>query len=87
MRKYTRGGILVGMTVQTEQFGAAVRAARKQARVTVAELAGDVGCSEANIRLIERTDQSPGLDLADRILVSLGRRLVLGRGKRLEMGP
>ena len=70
-----------------KQFGRAVKAERNRQQMTIRALAALVPCSESNIRLVERGGSYPSIQIADRILVALGRKLTIGHGRRLRLEP
>lgn len=65
------------------KFGPSIKARRLKLGISRKELGALVGCSETNIRKIEEDGQQPKWPLAHAILSALGRKLVLGRGKKL----
>jgi transcriptional regulator with XRE-family HTH domain len=87
LQKNTARGIQASMATKKERFGLAIQKRRKEVSLTTAELAELAGCSEANIRLIEKGSE-PGVHRADAILEALELKWTIGWAdgrKRLEV--
>jgi transcriptional regulator with XRE-family HTH domain len=71
------------MATQTGSIGDRLKQLREARGLSLRELAREVGCTESNLRAIEKKGQVPSTLLSHRLAVALGVRLVGGkRGAR-----